>query len=33
MMKNEQFEDDEYEIEEIEFEKDEPIGLLQRLGN
>ena len=33
MLKNEQFEDDEYEIEEIEFEKDEPIGLLQRLGN
>ena len=33
MMKGEQFEDDEYDIEEIEVEKDEPIGLLQRLAN
>ncbi|MDC0556680.1 CD36 family protein [Candidatus Poseidoniaceae archaeon] len=33
MMKGDQFEDDEYDIEEIEVEKDEPVGLLQRLGN
>ena len=33
MMKGEQFDDDEYDIEEIEVEKDEPIGLLQRLEN
>ena len=33
MMRNDQFEDDEYDIEEIEVEKDEPMGLLQRLGN
>ena len=33
MMKGDQFEDDEYDIEEIEVEKDEPVGLLQRLGH
>ena len=33
MMKNDEFEDDEYDIEEIEVEKDEPVGLLQRLGH